>query len=1147
MCVNIATGEMTLQATDFQVPGLLPFALERSYSSRSRSRKGSLGYGWSANLGQGVRVEVQGITLVAADGEERRIVDLPAGGQTTLDRGSLIARQVARSETAVTMTGPGKRRLVFGPIRRGDPWWPLLQQSDFNGNTIQFQYRDDGLLETVVDTLRRRLEFEHNRRGLLTAVDLVLPEAKRLRLAAFDYDGRDNLIQTSDATKATWTYEYQDHLIVRMTNPLGGTTSFEYDEHGRCITTWLDGGKLYRRFDFDDRRHTTLVTDSYGFRSLYRFNPADLCEERIDPLGEIKRSYYDASFQRIATEDEQAGDGSLIQFDPERRQLIRTEANGSTWCFTLDELNQIIEVTDPCGHTTTLEHDQRGNRISQTSPLGHRWRFSYDARGRLATATDPTGQVVRIEYDPSDRLIIQRDELGILNSYHFDFLGNLDALADARGRETTIRSDARGRLLRLSYPDGSGFVVQRDSMGNITSIRNAVGSRWVRRYDSQGRIIGSTDPLGHAVEIQYDLEYRPVAVVNERGERAVLEYDPAGRLTRLTSFDGRVEEFKFNARGEPIEVTDSDGTCSRMEYDELGRLVKKTYSDGSTASLGYDGMGRIVEVVNRWGEVHLEYDADGRLVAENQPGGLIHHAYDASGRLTEIRWRDQFIAYRYDLRGRIVQIRTDDETVVELDHAPDGSTETVRAPSGARIRSEFDPLGRLLRREATDPGGTMVWGCVYSYDRAGRLETAVDLVRGRRRSYDHDAADQILAVVVDGREVERYCYDPAGNLESDSQGGVAEIGSGNRLRRLGTLELEYDARGHAVGRTLNDQRLTLVYDPAGYCIEAAGPDGSATRFAYDGFARRFRKSRGGRDTAFLWSGPVLLEARENDAVPTSFVFLPHNLHPFLARAGETLLYVNDPLGTPRALLEATGAGRLRWEAEAGTAYGDQREPPVTPATSIRFLGQYADAETGLCYHRTRYYDPAARRYLAPDRLGFGGGLNLYAFVRNSPLNLVDPLGLACFRQECEDLYQQMDNLMNTRQGSPPPHPGAGYQAPHGHGLVERGEQLVANHGRQPVERLPGDPLGQTMTVASHWQQWWNMQGSLIRQQQQWYEAGCTPANTSNPAAAQSVQDQAATMAVASAPNPTVVGDPAAMNGIAVWNPSSGIPDPGIPF
>ena len=66
---------------------------------------------------------------------------------------------------------------------------------------------------------------------------------------------------------------------------------------------------------------------------------------------------------------------------------------------------------------------------------------------------------------------------------------------------------------------------------------------------------------------------------------------------------------------------------------------------------------------------------------------------------------------------------------------------------------------------------------------------------------------------------------------------------------------------------------------------------------------------------------------------------------------------------------------------------------VDVVVDIRFPGQYFDAETGLHYNRFRYYDPSIGRYISPDPIGQAGGVHVYSYVANSPVNWIDPFGL----------------------------------------------------------------------------------------------------------------------------------------------------------
>jgi RHS repeat-associated protein len=69
------------------------------------------------------------------------------------------------------------------------------------------------------------------------------------------------------------------------------------------------------------------------------------------------------------------------------------------------------------------------------------------------------------------------------------------------------------------------------------------------------------------------------------------------------------------------------------------------------------------------------------------------------------------------------------------------------------------------------------------------------------------------------------------------------------------------------------------------------------------------------------------------------------------------------------------------------------------STRFNYTGREFDAETGLYFYRSRYYDPGVGRFLSEDLIGFGGGdANLYRYVGNSPVNFVDPFGFEC----CDD-------------------------------------------------------------------------------------------------------------------------------------------------
>ena len=64
---------------------------------------------------------------------------------------------------------------------------------------------------------------------------------------------------------------------------------------------------------------------------------------------------------------------------------------------------------------------------------------------------------------------------------------------------------------------------------------------------------------------------------------------------------------------------------------------------------------------------------------------------------------------------------------------------------------------------------------------------------------------------------------------------------------------------------------------------------------------------------------------------------------------------------------------------------------------VSLLLERHDPNSGLYYYGYRWYDPNLQRWLNRDPLGEGGGINLYGFVRNDPVDFIDRDGLDIYR------------------------------------------------------------------------------------------------------------------------------------------------------
>jgi RHS repeat-associated protein len=84
---------------------------------------------------------------------------------------------------------------------------------------------------------------------------------------------------------------------------------------------------------------------------------------------------------------------------------------------------------------------------------------------------------------------------------------------------------------------------------------------------------------------------------------------------------------------------------------------------------------------------------------------------------------------------------------------------------------------------------------------------------------------------------------------------------------------------------------------------------------------------------------------------------------------------------------------------------------------LGFAGGLHDRDTGLVRFGARDYDPAIGRWTAKDPIDFAGGdMNLYGYVQNNPINLIDPTGLDWFRPKADPYVVGRENNQLVEPG-----------------------------------------------------------------------------------------------------------------------------------
>jgi RHS repeat-associated protein len=101
-------------------------------------------------------------------------------------------------------------------------------------------------------------------------------------------------------------------------------------------------------------------------------------------------------------------------------------------------------------------------------------------------------------------------------------------------------------------------------------------------------------------------------------------------------------------------------------------------------------------------------------------------------------------------------------------------------------------------------------------------------------------------------------------------------------------------------------------------------------------------------------------------------------------------FINDHLDTPVMITDKNE--EVVWKADF-KPFGEADVTIEDVQNNFRFPGQYYDNETELHYNWHRYYNPTTGRYLTPDPIGLIGGINLYFYAIDNPVNAFDPFGL----------------------------------------------------------------------------------------------------------------------------------------------------------
>ena len=266
-------------------------------------------------------------------------------------------------------------------------------------------------------------------------------------------------------------------------------------------------------------------------------------------------------------------------------------------------------------------------------------------------------------------------------------------------------------------------------------------------------------------------------------------------------------------------------------------------------------------------------------------------------------------------------------------------------------------------------------------------------------SYTYDLAGRLTGVMSNGVTIATYAYDSNGNRTSFTGPGGTLNGTydaQDRLLQYGANTYTYTANGELLTKTNGGQTTNYQYDVLGNLMAVTLPNGTQVAYLVDGQNRRVGKQVNGVLTqSFLYDGQ-LRPAAELDGsgnVVSRFVFATRiNVPDYMVKNGVTYRLILDHLGSPRLVVNvATGKSSSEWTM---TSSGRVLADTNSGFQPFGFAGGLYYPDTGLVRFGARDYDAETGRWTAKDPIRFASGYaNMYVYVQNNPVNMIDPLGL----------------------------------------------------------------------------------------------------------------------------------------------------------
>jgi RHS repeat-associated protein len=944
-----------------------------------------------------------------------------AGSTPAQDPGGPANRARLRAPRGVAVTPTGS--LCVSDASRHRVYRVTTGMPDFSASDVMIPSEEgfdlwvfsaEGRHLRTLDALTRviRYEFSYDANGRLSAVRDVDGNVTTIER---DGAGNPTAIVAPFGQRTVLSVDSRGFLS-RIANPNGNAVQFAYTGDGLLTTRTDPRGGIPHRFYYDaDGRLIRDEDPAGGVKTVTRSQILRRPEQEIYQVAVTTALGRTTTYK--VTNWESGGSNRVITDPSGHRTLIETGVDGSR------------RVTYPDGtvETTFLGPDPRwgmlvpvAEAVTRTIPGGPSQTIR---RQRTVTLADPDQPLSLQTWTET----LQGDDGRVLTTQYVHGAAPTLTTISPAGRMTTVTLDDRSRPVQVQ-PDGLAPIAYAyDLRGHLTSatVGNGAEARQTTfSYDSAGLLAVATEHLGRSVTLSYDASGQVVSQTNPDTGVVGFGYDANGNLTALTPPERTTHGFSYTLTDLMATYTPPDvglpASQTGFTYNVDQQLIRLAQPGGQTVDLAYDqASGRLASLTTPRGLLASTYSAmTGQKTGVSAPSGIdlalsylgaflsdetwsgpvtgsVSRTYDSNLRVTSRGVNGASVSVDYDaddllIRAGSLTLARDAQTGLITGLTLGGNAETLT----------YNVFGERISDQVMQ-GPTSLFGVEYVRDGLGRIVEKRETLGGvtDTHAYGYDQAGRLAEVRTNGAVAAAYTYDRNGNrLSATDSGGTisASYDAQDRLTQYGSTSHGYAVNGDLQQKTVGGQTTQYQYDALANLLGVTLPDGTLIEYLVDGRNRRVgRKVNGVLVQGFLYQDKLrpIAELDGSNNVVSRFVYANgSNVPAYMVKNGVTYRIISDHLGSPRLVVNpATGDVVQRLDYDAFGNVLQDTNPGFQP---FGFAGGLYDPGTGLVRFGARDYDSEVGRWSAKDPLGFGAGdPNLYTYVGNAPVNLIDPSGL----------------------------------------------------------------------------------------------------------------------------------------------------------